>query len=91
MKLKFLFCLYVNFSAMISVWENTESLRVKVIMMVPDITAIWYVTLCSVTESYQRLIETVVSLFPTETADNGSSQLLPTPAYYARINRDTFL
>jgi hypothetical protein len=87
----FLFCLYVNFSAMICVWKNTRSLKVKVIMVVPDIIAIWYVTPCSVTEIYHRLIEPAVSLIPTERAGNGSSRLLPTPACYARINGDKSL
>jgi hypothetical protein len=80
-KLNFLFCLYINFSAMICVWENPRSSRVKFIKAVPDITAIWYVTLCCATEIYQRLIEPAVFLIPTETADNGSSRSFPTPAY----------
>jgi hypothetical protein len=87
----FKFCLYVNFNAMICFWETQKNSRIKVIMVVPDIIAIWYVTPCSVTESYQCLIEPDVSLVPTETDDNGSSRFLPTPAYYARINGDIFL
>jgi hypothetical protein len=57
-------------------------------MLVLEITAIWHVTQCSVTESYQLLIEPDV-LVPAETAENGTSRFLPTPAYSARLNVDT--
>jgi len=73
-----------------SVFEKTHKVQESIIMVVPDITAICYVTQCSVTECYQSLIESVVSLAPAESTENGYSRFVPTPAYFARLNGDTF-
>lgn len=73
-----------------SVFEKTHKVQESIIMVVSDITAICNVTQCSVTECYQSLIESVVSLVPAETTENGSSRFLPTLAYFARLNGDTF-
>jgi len=63
-----------------SVFEKTHKVQESIIMVVPDIAVICYVTQCSVTECYQRLTESVVSLVPAET-------VYPNPGLFYQTKR----